>query len=216
MKLFLRRFIKLVVSILALPLAYLLISLVLGSIPINNAQDQARQTETIYISTNGVHLDIILAKEDAGDELLNDLEFETSTQYLAFGWGDKDFYLNTPHWSDLELSIAFKAMFLKSKTLMHVSPFVAKRGSWTKVSVSKEQLNGLVNYLHMSFRQENNHKIQLTNYSYDYQDSFYEANGSYSCFKTCNTWVNMAFKQNGLRACLWTPFDFALLNMYRE
>lgn len=216
MKRFIKRLLKALGLLIALPLIYLLAAVVAGLIPVNETQPTAQATQTVYLSTNGVHLDIIFAKDDAGPELLKDLKFEPSAQYLAFGWGDKDFYLNTPGWDDLELGVAINAMFLKSETLIHVSPYASKRDSWTKVSISQEQLDGLTKYLLASFRKVNDHKIHLTNYSYGYHDSFYEANGSYSCFKTCNTWANMAFKENGLKACLWTPFDFGLLNMYGD
>jgi len=49
---------------------------------------------------------------------------------------------------------------------------------------------------------------------YGSKDDFYRANSSYSCFKTCNTWVNTAFKESGLKAALWTPFDFGLMGYY--
>ncbi|REG87882.1 uncharacterized protein DUF2459 [Winogradskyella sediminis] len=57
-------------------------------------------------------------------------------------------------------------------------------------------------------------KIILENQGYSSIDDFYKAKGSYSCFKTCNSWVNSAFKESGLKSCLWTPFDFGLMNKY--
>lgn len=35
----------------------------------------------------------------------------TDFNYIAFGWGDKGFYLDTPTWADLKFSTAFKAAF---------------------------------------------------------------------------------------------------------
>lgn len=54
----------------------------------------------------------------------------------------------------------------------------------------------------------------LPDASYTTIDNFYKAKGSYSCFNSCNSWVNRGFKRFGLRACLWTPFDFGLLNKH--
>jgi hypothetical protein len=31
-----------------------------------------------------------------------------------------------------------------------------------------------------------------------------------------NTWVNEAFKKSGLKACLWTPFDFILIEKHKS
>ena len=58
-------------------------------------------------------------------------------------------------------------------------------------------------------------KIILKNKGYTSNDDFYKAKGNYSCFKTCNSWVNTGFKESGLTSCLWTPFDFGLLNKYQ-
>ena len=54
----------------------------------------------------------------------------------------------------------------------------------------------------------------LQGYTYGNNDQFYEAVGSYSCFKTCNTWTNQALKESKLKACLWTPFDFGIISKY--
>ena len=61
---------------------------------------------------------------------------------------------------------------------------------------------------------ENGMKIILDNKGYSTRDDFYKSEGSYSCFKTCNSWVNIGFKKSGLKSCYWTPFDFGLINKY--
>ena len=135
--------------------------------------------------------------------------------FVAFGWGDSDFYLNTPTWSDLTFKTAVKALFLKSSTLMHVSRFKNTDHDWVKVSVNDNQLKKLNSYLEDSFQKDHKNQKQLIpNASYFSNDRFYKANGSYSVLKTCNTWVNQAFKESGLPACYWTPFDFGLLGIY--
>ena len=62
---------------------------------------------------------------------------------------------------------------------------------------------------------EKGEKILLKNKGYTSRDDFYKAKGSFSFYKTCNSWVNTGFKKSGLKACLWTPFDFGLMNKYR-
>lgn len=58
-------------------------------------------------------------------------------------------------------------------------------------------------------------KILLEGKGYSAVDNFYKSKGSYSCFKTCNTWINTGFKESGLKSCLWTPFDFGLINKHK-
>src|SRR3546814_2455113 len=37
-----------------------------------------------------------------------------------FGWGERNFYLQTPSWSDLDLSVAARALIYGRRTLLHV------------------------------------------------------------------------------------------------
>lgn len=208
------RFVKLLGMLLSFPLLYLVVALVLTYIPVSETNTSQAKDLTIFLSTNGVHLDIILPTDYLSQGLSNGLTYKSNTQYLAFGWGDRDFYLNTPTWNDLRLSTAINALFLTSETLMHVSHYASKRASWVAVALSQDQLTQINAYLLEGFQNIDGQKVLLANQGYGSHDDFYVAQGSYSCFKTCNTWVNQGFKQIGLKACLWTPFDFGLLNTY--
>ncbi|WP_370569699.1 DUF2459 domain-containing protein [Flaviramulus sp. BrNp1-15] len=45
---------------------------------------------------------------------------------------------------------------------------------------------------------------------------FIKQKESYSCLKTCNSWVNSALKMSDLKSCYWTPFDFGIINKYND
>ena len=123
--------------------------------------------------------------------------------------------MNTPTWNDLTFGNAFKAMFLKSPTLIHLTKYKQIRKYWTKVILSESELKKLNQFISESFKKDvSGNKIIIANSGYSINDDFYKANGSFSCFKTCNSWVNKAFKESDLKSCLWTPFDFGLINKY--
>jgi uncharacterized protein (TIGR02117 family) len=207
--------IKWIVYFLLIPITYLIISLLLTIITIDRATEDQIYDKTIYLSTNGVHLDILIPKENINSLLISGIKKEPSDNYFAFGWGDEDFYINTPTWGDLTFKNAFKAMFLKSSTLMHVTRYRYKRSDWVEIKISKSELDQLNEYIQNTFKtNEKGMKLILENKGYSQRDDFYKAKGSYSCFKTCNSWVNSGFKESGLKSCLWTPFDFGLLNKY--
>jgi len=179
----------------------------------------------IYIKTNGVHTDIVVpVKNDAIDwsrEVLfsNTALTDTSNiQWLAMGWGDKGFYLETPTWNDLKFSTAFKAAFALSTTAMHTTFYsnLVENKSCKKILISNAQYKRLVNYIHESFKQqENGQPIPIvTNANYNNADAFYEGTGHYSLFKTCNSWANAALKSCGQRACWWTAFDTGIFLKY--
>ena len=210
-----KRILKWILYFLLIPISYLIISLILSSITIGRVTENEVSEKTIYLTTNGVHLDIVIPKNNIDSLLLSGLKQEQSDKYLSFGWGDENFYINTPTWGDLTFKNAFSAMFLKSSTLMHVTRYKSKRSDWIEINISESELNKLNSYLQNTFKtNENGIKIILNNQGYSPTDDFYKAKGSYSCFKTCNSWVNSGFKKSGLKSCLWTPFDFGLMNKY--
>lgn len=166
----------------------------------------------VFIASNGIHLDIILPVENLNPPLSDQLGILPGTMYMAFGWGDKEFYIKTPEWTDLTFKVAFKALFMKSETAMHVTCLPQKPETWKRIAVCTEQLRILNNYIENSFTKNNHGEIQKTDFEgYTRYDDFYEANGSFSLFKTCNVWVNTALKKTGIKTSVWSPFDFGVL-----
>ena len=210
-----KKILKYFLYVLTIPVFYIIISLILTFITIDRKGHNETLDKAIYLNTNGIHLDIIIPKKNIDSLLLKGINTGTDDQYLSFGWGDKDFYLNTPTWEDLTFKTAFKALFLNSKTLLHITRYQNRYKDWKEIKISDSELQKLNNYILLSFKtNEDGYKQILKNKGYSFNDDFYQAKGSYSIFKTCNTWVNAGFKDSGLKACLWTPFDFGLLNKY--
>lgn len=94
---------------------YLLIVTLLSFVSVNEDLVENQKEIPIYILTNGVHTDIVLPIKNEYHDWTSQLKFEhtkskdTTYQYVALGWGDKGFYLETPTWADLKVSTAVKA-----------------------------------------------------------------------------------------------------------
>ena len=112
---------------------YFIFSLIFTLITVNNSKKENSNNRTIYLTSNGVHLDIVIPENLLIPEIKNDLKNPENVKYYSFGWGDENFYLNVPSWSDLTFSIGFKAMFLKSSTLMHVTRHYNEDKTWIKI-----------------------------------------------------------------------------------
>lgn len=211
-----KRIIKWTLYFLSIPVFYLVISLILSLITIDRKIENQFFEKTIYLSSNGVHLEVVIPKKNIDSLLLSGLKQGPTDKYLSFGWGDENFYINTPTWGDMTFKNAFTAMFLKSSTLIHVTRYNSKRSDWIEIKISESELTKLNSYVRNTFKKnELGIKVILDNQGYSRIDDFYKAKGSYSCFKTCNSWVNSGFKESGLKSCLWTPFDFGLMNKYK-
>lgn len=211
-----KKCIKWLFYFLLIPVFYLLISLLLSIITVNKNEIIEADNE-VYLNTNGIHLDIIIPLEIVDNRLQKGLKFNKADKYLSFGWGDKNFYLNTPTWGDLTIKNALSATLLKSETLIHLTRYKQKQDDWIKVELSNKQLKKLHQYILKYFKtDQSGNKIFLEGKGYTAYDDFYEAKGSYSCFNTCNSWINSALKESDLKACYWTPFDFSVLNKYKN
>ena len=190
-----------------------------------NANPTNPKEIAIYVMTNGVHTDIVVP---AVTEQINwtkeinyqnTLEADSTYQFLAIGWGDKKFYLETPEFSDLKLSNGLRAISGLSTSAMHTTYYknIREDASCKKIMISHAQYKQLIEYILNSFKKDAaGHLINVkSNIHYDIGDAFYEAEGSYSVFKTCNTWANAALKACGQRSCLWTIFDTGIFLKYK-
>jgi uncharacterized protein (TIGR02117 family) len=204
-------------------LLYLISAVGLSKITVNSDFHESTDNSIyIFVITNGVHADIVLPiTSDIINwaDFVNPLDTKSkidSFNYVAFGWGDRDFFLETPTWADLKFSTAFKALFLLSSSAMHITFYhdLTENNDCKKISISKDNYRMIIDYVKKSFKLDNNLPILIKGVSYAANDSFYEANGSYSLFFTSNTWTNSVLKYANLKACFWTPFDREILNKY--
>lgn len=206
----LRRFLKWVIFVV---LAYLGI-LLIGLIPVNNDFEQRHEGIEIFVVSSAVHADIILPGSTARvvdwHEKFSDFHFngDISTEsHVAFGWGDRGFFLETETWDDFKIATAVNALLLPSSSCIHVSFTRPENYSDAKsVIISVGQYQRLVDYIISSFNLNGSGNIvQIEGYAYSGNDAFVEANGRYHILNTCNSWVGHALKTCGVRVPWLSP-----------
>lgn len=208
---------RVLLAILLFLVLYVAFSFLLSYLPTGGKERAGVKDKTIYLFSNGVHLDIVVPVELIPDNLRRQILHNPDAKLLGIGWGDKGFYLDTPTWAELRASVAVKAMFLPSPTAMHVTEHQTVKSNWSKTTISAEQLTDLFTYIEATFEMDAEGKVQeLVGEGYTPRDRFYEAHGNYSCFKTCNTWVNTAMKKAGVKTAVWTPMDKGVLRYLEE
>jgi len=196
---------------------YLLAALLLSVISTKPENIDCTRSTMIYVSTNGVHLDIILPKEQLPTHFQEALILRSNTRFVAFGWGDKGFYLETPQWDDLKLSTAINAIFLNSKTAMHLTQYRGESESWHAIPCCASQVAQLNEYIMASFlTNDQGQFVEIPDAGYTTHDKFYEAKGSYNFINTCNYWVNKGLKAAKVQTALWSPFDQGVLYHLEE
>jgi uncharacterized protein (TIGR02117 family) len=198
---------------------------VLGAIPVNRAFVPTEDGVDVCLRSNGIHADYVFParhaaldwreRHPAGDFP----RMARAYEYIAFGWGDRAFYLETPTWADLKPGTALRAMTGLGRAAMHVEymdrPHPGERVACTRVS--DEQYRSLARYVQSSFTPDaRGVPMRIDAPGYGATDAFYEAKGAYSLFVTCNEWVRRGLSESGIRAPAWAPFDGALLARLRE
>ena len=224
LKRILRFTLRFVLSIVAFVAVYLIAVFLLYRIPVNSHPTPGGDIP-IYINSNGVHTDIVVPLKNDVKDWTKDILFsqtvaqDTVANFVAFGWGDKGFYLDTPEWSDLKASTAFKAAFYLGSSAMHTRFYKSLKedAECKKIMITKEDYASLVTYIEESFELDDTKKVQwISGNSYGKYDAFYEAQGRYSLFYTCNTWANQALKAGNQKAALWTPYDKGIFYQYED
>lgn len=180
---------------------------------------------TIYLYSNGVHTDLVLPVLDREIDWSREIKFadtrgkDSAMQYIALGWGDKGFYMDTPTWAQLKVSTAVKAGLGLGGTAIHATYYkqMTEGADCKKLMLSRNQYQRLVRYIQASFKLGvTGHYINIkTKANYGRDDAFYEARGRYTIFYTCNTWTNEALKACGQRSCFWTVFEKGLFYQYK-
>ncbi|MCA1967452.1 MAG: TIGR02117 family protein [Flavobacterium sp.] len=218
-----KKLLKYIVIFILSLVTYLLIVTLLSFISVNEDLVENQKEIPIYILTNGVHTDIVLPIKNEHHDWSNQLKFketkskDTTYQYVALGWGDKGFYLETPTWADLKTSTALKAVSGLSSSAMHVTFYknLKENQSCKKIQISLENYKKLIAFINESFQIKSGDFLKIeTDAFYGKHDVFYEANGSYSLFYTCNSWANQALKAANQKAALWTISDSGIFRHY--
>ena len=221
----LKTILKIIGAVLGFVVLYVILALVIPYIEVGKKPTNEVANIPIYILTNGDHTDLVLpVKSEQIDWSQKILYRDTKSKqgnfkYLGIGWGDKGFYLDTPTWSQLKFSTAFYAAFWLGESAMHCTYYnEMKEGKdCKKIILTKNQYADLIKFIETKFDKDKagNDILIATNAVYGENDSFYEANGSYSFLYTCNTWANEGLKAAGQKAALWTPSDFGIFQHYK-
>lgn len=167
-----------------------------------------------YVLSNGVHTDLVFPVRSAVIDwrvLFDPLDAKApppDAEFVAIGWGDRDFYLHTPTWADLTLRRAVGALVGANASLLHVTWLTRvqlRQGAYA-MPLSQRQYLALVAHVRGSL--PGGRTVALPGAGYGPDDAFYEAKGSYHLFETCNTWTGRGLRRAGVPVSRWTPFDF--------
>ena len=212
---------RLLLVLAALPVAWFVAAFMLGAITVHEGWRQPERGVQLYVRTNGVHTWILMPKVSAvmdwrpyaPPQHLRDPRYGRG-DYIAVGYGNREFYLNTPTWADLTLRNAAFAAFGGGPPLLHVEheyhPTITE--DTRPLRVTPDEYRRLVRFIRVRFRLDaRGRTIPLLGRGYGDWDMFYEAEGGYSFVLTCNEWTGRALRAAGVRMGLWTPLSQSVM-----
>jgi uncharacterized protein (TIGR02117 family) len=166
-----------------------------------------------YVLSNGVHTDYAFPIRSAAIDWTRVFaptdapEVPPDAEFIAIGWGDREFYLHTPTWADLTVARAVGALSGRNRALLHVTWLrraQMSRGAYA-LPLSAVQYTRLIT--HVRTMLPGTVAMPIAGAHYGREDAFYDALGSYSAFETCNTWTGRGLRHAGVATSRWTPFD---------
>ena len=190
-------------------------------IPVNSDWQEPETGITIYVHDNGIHTGLVLPRRnDVADwsdlvrpEHLTDPRY--ASDHLLFGWGDRQFYLETPTWGDLRFSTAFAALFGSEASLVHVDHIATPNAAddLRAIRVTADQYREIASAIRAQFALDENGASQPAG-SYGPADTFYAAHGRYTALRTCNEWTGAILRDAGIRIGAWTPFNSGVMRWF--
>jgi len=172
----------------------------------NQSTSPIKKEKKIYLIYDNVHSDIVFNLEGISDQWIKNLPIIKNKKkgYIAFGWGDKETYLNTPTWNKVKVSTSLKALFINTPSLVHVSYYsdINYFIGVKSIEISETQNQQIKKSILKSFNfQKNSYQ------GYGYDDIFYDSPYKYNFIYTCNTWTGDILRDANILMSYWTPFS---------
>jgi uncharacterized protein (TIGR02117 family) len=167
-----------------------------------------------YVVSNGVHTDLVLPVRSERIDwttVFDPAHFRSmppDASFVAIGWGDREFFLNTPEWRDLTVGRAVGALSGTGRSLMHVT-WLRRADLGTRVwrlPLDAAGHDALVQHITATLHDGTPPARPVPGRHYGPTDAFFEARGAYDLFTTCNTWTGQGLRAARVPVSLWTPF----------
>jgi uncharacterized protein (TIGR02117 family) len=163
----------------------------------------------IYMHGGGVHSDIIVPVANAywnwHDHIQRPHHGEETQAWLAFGWGSKPFYVNTPKWSEVKLKHILGAMIGVGGAAYHIhttaEPQLTDKCKAIRIHMS--EYRALCSFLLEQFTDTEKPIPYIAHKPAKEWDAFYGAKGHYWLLNNCNTWTNRALMVCGRSQRKW-------------
>lgn len=203
---------------------FLLTAWIGAAIPRNHAWTEPFADEagvvSIMVGTNGVHTELVLPLVTPGMDwrpLFPAADVPAADQpytHVAVGWGEREVFLNTPTWADLDPVDAIRAL-IGGDALLHVAHYVrpAPGPDNRPLRMRAQEYARLVQRIRAALPPDHR-RARYPGYAT--HDVFYDAVGTYSWRNTCNQWTADTLAAAGVRIGTWSPLAGGVMRWIDE
>jgi uncharacterized protein (TIGR02117 family) len=213
---------RLLLTLAAVPALYLLVALIGSLLPVNGEWEEPDRGTTIYLRSNGIHVDIVMPAVAEGLDWRpwfprrDFLRAPASPRWFAFGAGERRVYLDTPSWKDLTPRTAGAAL-TGGERVMHVERTSEPGTKLRALRLRPEEYRRLWAAVRAQLELSPKGRPQrIAHPGYFGDDAFYQARGKASALHTCNNWVADQLRLAGVETSLWSPFAEGIMWRYRR
>lgn len=200
-------------------------ALLVGLLPVNRDFRNAADGIEVTVYVDSAHSEIIVPITTSVRDWRpwfspSDFRGITGNEtHVAFGWGDREFFLNTPRWEDVRMDLTLWSMLWPTPTVMHVSLMNPPPTNkfYRQVTIEPAAYENMVEFIESHFSLDGSRQLGgvkprlIAGWSYGMRDAFYEAVGTYSALYTCNAWTGDALEVAGIKTGCWTPLPIGIL-----
>lgn len=197
---------------------FLLAALVGALVPMNSGWKEPDEGSTIYLRSNGIHVDIVMPAEAQGlswPRLLPPDDVRDPpllVRWYGFGAGERRVYLETPTWGDITPKTLWSAL-TGGERVLHIDQTAEPGFELRAIRLRPEEYRRLWSAIRADFE---GRPRRIDHPGYGPDDAFYQGRGRASAIHTCNQWVADKLRLAGVKTSLWSPFPAGLLWRYRE
>jgi uncharacterized protein (TIGR02117 family) len=159
------------------------------------------EPRSIYVVRHDWHTGLVVQYDDIDPHLWPEKDDFPEALYLEVGWGDRDFY-QTPRPG---LGTLLQAALKSPASVLFVIglPTGVTRyfpyADILEIPLSQRGLEELVRFIHATYKRDASGQTIPLGPGHNHRHSiFYLAEGDYSLFNTCNSWISKALQAAGL------------------
>ncbi|MCS6986997.1 MAG: DUF2459 domain-containing protein [Sphingomonadaceae bacterium] len=185
--------------------ALILPPLVGALVPDNPGWRPAPRGVEIRLDHSPVHTWLVLPMAAAGHDWRTRIPVpDTRAPRLAFSWGERDFFLHTPSWAEVDWRRALRAVVGRRPSLVHVEA-LGPEATGRPIRLSPQAYRRLAAWIEAEIAPG----PPLPGYGP--YDLFLPGRSRYSGLRTCNQWIRDALAHAGVTVGLWTPLPQGLI-----